>query len=216
MLVKEIANMGEIVFDEFYNPNNIKINDLNSSPIKESKLIKVIDNNDIDKYINNHYISSILDKRSKYNIYSCQPDKLLSLYRYDIYIKYFYIKSYIENNNYELFKDIYLSSIKCLNNFLEPDKSKQCKHDFIENFHILIDSIKNKEFTTIIPISKTGIPIDGAHRVAICLYFKINIPFVVFDLLDGKYDRDFFENRGMNESYLKIIDQLILEEGFKL
>lgn len=214
MVVKEIPNMGKVVFDEFYSSKNIKINDVNSSPIKDSKLVKVLD--DIDNYLNNSYISSLLDKRDKYYIYSTKSNNLLSFYRYDIFIKYFYVKSYIENNNYELFKDIYLSSIKCFNNFLEPDGSKRSKNDFINNFNNLIDSIKNKGFTSIIPISKTGIPIDGAHRVAICLYFKIDINYVVFDLLDGKYDRDFFKIRGMNPKYLKIIDDLILEEGFIL
>ena len=100
--------------------------------------------------------------------------------------------------------------------FLEPDGSKKSKNDFINNFNNLIDSIKNNGFTSIIPISKTGIPIDGAHRVAICLYFKIDITFVVFDLLDGKYDRNFFKSRGMNNSYLKIIDKYIKKEGLNL
>lgn len=216
MVVKEIPHMGKIVFDEFYSSKNIKIDNLNSSPIKDSKLVYVLDDNEIDKSLNNIYISSILDKRDKYFVYSCRANKLLSSYRYDIYIKYFYVKNYIENNNYDLFKDIYLSSIKCFNNYLEPDGSKKSKSDFINNFNNLIDSIKNKGFTSIIPISKTGISIDGAHRVAICLYFKIDIHYVVFDLLDGKYDRDFFESRGMNKKYLKIIDNSILKEGFVL
>ena len=115
MVIKTIPNMGKIVFDEFYSAENIQINNLNSGPIKVSKFVSVID--DIDKYINNAHISSILDKRDKYYIYSCKANKLLSFYRYDIYIKYFYVKSYVENNNYELFKDIYLDNIRCFNNF---------------------------------------------------------------------------------------------------
>lgn len=116
-----------------------------------------------------------------------------------------------------LAKRIYLSNIKAFNNFKEPDGRKVCKRDFIINFNNLINSIRNeKKIKTIIPISKTGIPIDGAHRIAICLYFNINIPFVVFDLLDGKYDKEFFENRGMKRKYIEFVDEFIKIERLEL
>lgn len=209
--------MGEIVFDEFYNSSNIFITDMNMSPIKNSRFINVAEEETVKKLINNHYIYSLIEKRDKYYLYECNPEKLVSHYRYDVYVKYFYVKSYVENKDYELAKKIYLSHIKAFNNFIEPDGSKNSSNDFINNFNILIESIKLKGFNdTIIPVSKTGIPIDGSHRLAICLYFKINIPFIVFDLLDAKYDKDFFLNRGMDEKYTIIIDNLIKENGWLL
>lgn len=209
--------MGQIVFDEFYNSSNIVITDINMSPIKNSRFIKILTENMASNLINNNYIYSLLEKRDKYYLHECNPEKLISHYRYDVYVKYFYVKSYVENKDYNLAKKIYLSHIKAFNNFAEPDGSKNSSNDFINNFNALIESIKFNGFNnTIIPISKTGIPIDGSHRLAICLYFKINIPFLVFDLLDAKYDKDFFVSRGFDEKYTIIIDNLIKEKGWRL
>ncbi len=216
-MIKEIPQMGNVPFGKFYNKKNIKIIDLNTSPIKNVRLVKRISNKTLEKCIDNTYIFSLLSKRKVYYVYECIPQKLLSYYRYDIYIKYFYVKSYVEKSNYMLAKRIYLSNIKAFNNFKEPDGRKVCKRDFIINFNNLINSIRNeKKIKTIIPISKTGIPIDGAHRIAICLYFNINIPFVVFDLLDGKYDKEFFENRGMKRKYIEFVDEFIKIERLEL
>ena len=187
------------------------------SPIKNSKLIKIIDENTANKLINNHYIYSLLEKRKQYYVYECSPEKLISRYRYDVYVKYFYVKSYIEKNNYELAKKIYLSHIKSFNNYFEPDGSKSSPDDFINNFNLLIESIKAEGLNkTVIPISQTGIPIDGAHRLSICLYLKIKVPFLVFDLLDAKYDREFFVSRGMSDGYCAAIDNLAKEKGWDL
>lgn len=61
---------------------------------------------------------------------------------------------------------------------------------------------------TIIPISTTGIPIDGAHRIAIALYLKLNVSYAVFDLLDGKYDYNFFIERGMPYEYIQKVKEV--------
>lgn len=217
MKIKEIPNMGKIIFDKFYNSSNIVITNINMSPIKNSKLIKIVDENTANNLINNYYIYSLLKKRKQYYVYECSPEKLTSCYRYDVYVKYFYVKSYIENNNYDLAKKVYLLHIKAFNNFFEPDGSKSSPDDFINNFNILIESIKAQGLNkTVIPISKTGIPIDGAHRLAICLYLKIKVQFLVFDLLDAKYDKEFFTNRGMIDSYCAVIDNLIKKEEWNL
>lgn len=217
MKTKEIPNMGKIIFDKFYNSSNIVITDINMSPIKNSKLIEIVGENTANKLIDNQYIYSLLEKRKQYYVYECNPENLISRYRYDVYVKYFYVKSYIENNNYDLAKKIYLSHIKAFNNFFEPDGSKSSPDDFINNFNILIESIKVEGFNkTVIPISKTGIPIDGAHRLAICLYFKIKVTFLVFDLLDAKYDKEFFVSRGMIDSYCVTIDNLVKEKEWNL
>ena len=60
---------------------------------------------------------------------------------------------------------------------------------------------------------KNGEIIDGAHRLAIALYFNLKVPFVMFDLLDANYNKQFFINRGFNEKYAKIIDKEIVEKN---
>ena len=113
----------------------------------------------------------------------------------------------IENTNVTEAQEIYLSHIKAFNNFFEPDGRKNSKDDFIKSFNSLIESVKtcNNLDKTIIPISTTGIPIDGAHRIAISLYFDLEIQYCVFDLLDGKYDEIFFLQRGMPYKYVEKI-----------
>ncbi len=103
-----------------------------------------------------------------------------------------------------------LSHIKAFNNFSEPDGRKNSKNDFINSFNSLIDSIRSRNNLdkTIIPISTTGIPIDGAHRIAISLYFDLKIQYCVFDLLDGKYDETFFLQRGMPYKYVEKIKNI--------
>ena len=103
-----------------------------------------------------------------------------------------------------------MSHIKAFNNFYEPDGRKNSPKDFIEEFNTLIDNIKscNGLNKTIIPISTTGIPIDGAHRIAISLYLNLEIKYCVFDLLDGKYDEIFFLQRGMPYEYVQKINDL--------
>lgn len=82
------------------------------------------------------------------------------------------MRCYIENHNLKEATDIYLSHIKAFNNFQEPDGIKNGADIFLQNFNNLIENIRacNNLDKTIIPISMTGIPIDGAHRIAISLY----------------------------------------------
>ena len=43
-MIKEIPQMGNVPFGKFYNKKNIKIIDLNTSPIKNVRLVKRISN----------------------------------------------------------------------------------------------------------------------------------------------------------------------------
>ena len=117
----------------------------------------------------------------------------------------------MENEDITEAKEIYLSHIKAFNNFYEPDGRKNSANDFLEKFNSLIENIKfcNNLDRTVIPVSTTGIPIDGAHRIAIALYFNLEVKYCVFDLLDGKYDEEFFLQRGMPYEHVQKIKKLI-------
>ena len=191
---KLIEGMGKIEFGRFYNNKNKIISSLDETPIINSQRIKAISLNQLKKLLDNEYIYNLVPHREKINVYRTNSINLLSKYRFDIFVKYYYVKSYIENTNVTEAQEIYLSHIKAFNNFSEPDGRKNSKNDFIKSFNSLIESVKtcNNLDKTIIPISTTGIPIDGAHRIAISLYFDLEIQYCVFDLLDGKYDEIFF------------------------
>ena len=200
---KIIEGMGKIEFGRFYNNENKIISSLDESPIIDSKKIQTISSVQLKELLDNDYIFNLISHRNKIIVYSTNPINLLSKYRFDIFVKYYYVKSYIENYDLKEAKKIYLSHIKAFNNFHEPDGRKNNAKDFIEN----IKSCKNLD-KTIIPISTTGIPIDGAHRIAIALYFDLKIQYCVFDLLDGKYDEIFFLQRGMPYKYVQEIKDL--------
>lgn len=207
---KIIEGMGKIEFGKFYNPNNKIISSFEESPIIDSKKIKTISLNELKELLDNDYIFDLISHRNRNIVYSTNPINLLSKYRFDIFVKYYYVKSYIENYNFENAKEIYLSHIKAFNNFHEPDGRKSNASDFINKFNSLIENIKlcKNLDKTIIPISTTGIPIDGSHRIAISLYFNLEVKYCVFDLLDGKYDEIFFSQRGMPYEYVEEIKKL--------
>lgn len=207
---KIIEGMGKIEFGRFYNNENKIISSLDESPIIDSKKIQTISSVQLKELLDNDYIFNLISHRNKIIVYSTNPINLLSKYRFDIFVKYYYIKSYIENYDLKEAKKIYLSHIKAFNNFHEPDGRKNNAKDFIIKFNSLIENIKSCKNLdkTIIPISTTGIPIDGAHRIAIALYFDLKIQYCVFDLLDGKYDEIFFLQRGMPYKYVQEIKDL--------
>lgn len=207
---KIIEGMGKIEFGRFYNNENKIISSLDESPIIDSKKIQTISSVQLKELLDNDYIFNLISHRNKIIVYSTNPINLLSKYRFDIFVKYSYVKSYIENYDLKEAKKIYLSHIKAFNNFHEPDGRKNNAKDFIIKFNSLIENIKSCKNLdkTIIPISTTGIPIDGAHRIAIALYFDLKIQYCVFDLLDGKYDEIFFLQRGMPYKYVQEIKDL--------
>lgn len=207
---KIIEGMGKVEFGRFYNKKNKIIFSLDETPIIDSQKVKTISKAQLKKLLDNEYIYNLIPNRDKFNVYKTSSTNLLSKYRFDIFVKYYYVKSYIEEHDLKEATEIYLSHIKAFNNFNEPDGKKNSKEDFIKSFNRLIESAKfSKNLNkTIIPISTTGIPIDGAHRVAISLYFNYKIQYCVCDLLDGKYDEAFFLQRGMPDKYLKKIKEI--------
>lgn len=207
---KIVDGMGKIEFGRFYNNKNKIISSLNESPIIDSKKVQTISLNQFENLLDNEYIFNLIPHRDEINIYRTSPINLLSNYRFDIFVKYYYVKSYIENYNLNEATEIYLSHIKAFNNFHEPDGRKNNANDFIIKFNSLIENVKSCKNLdkTIIPISTTGIPIDGAHRIAISLYFDLKIQYCVFDLLDGKYDETFFLQRGMPYKHVEKIKNI--------
>ena len=203
----EIEEMGKIVFEKLRDDNKNKGN----MPIKQSKIVKTIYYDEFKELLDNKYLLSLLRKRKKIRIFKSNAINLISKYRYDVFVKYYYVQAYITKNNYSLAKKIYLDNIKSFNNFREPDGRKKGPKDFVEKFNELIDDIKiNGNKKTIIPITKNGEIIDGSHRLAISLYLKLDVEFAIFDFLDVNYGKEFFLNRGFKRKYSKIIDEEVI------
>lgn len=204
----EIKGMGKIKFEKLIDKNK----NYRGMPIKNSKYLRTINYEQLYELIDNNYIFLLLPKRNKIRIFETMPINLVSQYRYDVFIKYYYVQAYITKSNFKFAKEVYLNHIKSFNNFTEPDGRKNNPNDFIKKFNNLIDSVKKKGiYKTIIPITKNGEIIDGAHRLSIALYLNLKIQFAIFDLLDVNYGKDFFINRGFNQEYAKMIDKEIIK-----
>jgi hypothetical protein len=187
----EIEGMGKIKFEKLIDNNK----NLQGIPIKNSKYLKTISYKELNKLIDNNYIFLLLPKRNRIRIFETMPI------------------NFITKNSYDLAKEIYLNHIKSFNNFTEPDGRKNSPKDFIRNFNDLIDNIKSIGIgKTIIPVTKNGEIIDGAHRLSIALYLNLKIQFVIFDLLDANYGRSFFVSRGFDSEYVKIIDREVVRK----
>ena len=65
MIEKHIENMRKVKFDKFYNKNNRKITNENTSPIINCKLVKIASEKEISSKIANDYVYSILTKGEK-------------------------------------------------------------------------------------------------------------------------------------------------------
>ena len=204
----EIKGMGKIKFEKLIDENK----NSKGMPIRNSKYLKTINYKQLYKLIDNSYIFSLLPKRNKIRIFETMPINLVSQYRYDVFIKYYYVQAYTTKSNFDFTKKVYLDHIKSFNHFIEPDGRKNTPESFIKNFNNLIDDVKKHGVKTIIPITKNGEIIDGAHRLSIALYLKVKVRFAIFDLLDANYGKKFFIDRGFNPEYARIIDKEVIGE----
>ena len=117
----EIRGMGKITFEKLKDKNK----NTNGLPIKNSRYLKTINYNQLDRLLDNNYIFFLLPKRNKIRIFEAMPINLISEYRYDVFIKYYYVQAYITNNNYDMAKKIYLNHILKM-----QKKKKKIKNSF--------------------------------------------------------------------------------------
>lgn len=158
------------------------------------------------------HIEDVVEKEIVY----VEPKKLICKERLDIIAKYIYIDLKDKCSKYA--KKIYLEHIRSMTrgSFVEPYSEKKKPDDFIIEFEKLIDDIRkngfNEKSQPIFVDEKYHI-LDGAHRVAICLYFNIEVPVVVLPV-KGEYnlhDQQYFENSMFDQEYLDLIIQYYLK-----
>lgn len=91
----------------------------------------------------------------------------------DLLIKFLYVKSKIDNINYDFYKDLYTKSIMRYFGWVNDGKTKIS--EFISSFDALIESIQKKWFDSKYPVilSQDNMILNGRHRVAVCKYFNI-------------------------------------------
>ena len=151
---------------------------------------------------------------------------ILNSQRFDLMAKYLYIKHYDKNLNCSFFKDLYIKHFITFNNCFEyPDphlpngNSKKTPDDFIKEFNLLIENMKNNGFDSNypIPIGNNNIIINGAHRLITSYYLNINPVFKKCNENGNPdYNYNFFLNRpGTNPSLDRLYSDTMALEYIK-
>ena len=138
-----------------------------------------------------------------------KPIKLLTYNRLDVIFKILYLK-YLDLNAKKLSSDLYFSHIKIITNglFVENNSNKKTYDDFLFEFKKVSNSIRENGFDSEIseiPISKDGSIINGAHRLASAIYYKV--PFISIKQTNENkhvYDYNFFRVRGMSNNLIEL------------
>ena len=98
--------------------------------------------------------------------------------RFDVMLKYMFVKSHDMNFNTSFYEDAYKNHLKVWNNFVEynnPDKDSYEK--FRDKFYDLIDSIRSRGYDpncSPAPVLGNNL-LNGSHRAAACLYYTRDI-----------------------------------------
>jgi len=125
--------------------------------------------------------------------------------RYDLLAKCIYVRYSDLGLNTEWGKDLYKEHIRVFNGYVESDGSeKYGADDFINGFDSVIDDISKNEFSadkSIIPIGSNNLIIDGAHRLATCLYYDTPLTIEKKQQEAPEYNYEFFIRRGLEQKY---------------
>lgn len=108
-----------------------------------------------------------------------KPIDLVSAWRFDIMAKYIYAKLRQAGIETVWGRELYVEHLKVWNNISEKMPIKNSAEDYLNSFNEILDSVKNEGFLTsksIVPIDKRMLISNGAHRVASCLLYGIEIP----------------------------------------
>lgn len=146
-----------------------------------------------------------LNRAENYTVHTIRSRCLLSIKRFDLFAKLYYIRN--KEKNFDSALNVYIQHIKAFNPDLqEPGRDDKVSiEDFITTFNNLIETFKHQEFNdsmSLIPVDKNGVILDGAHRIAALAYFNKNVTIVRFNDVKTKCDFDYayFMNRGLSWS----------------
>lgn len=158
----------------------------------------------------NSFVRSKLPFTKELKKVKLKPEQLLSAHRFDVIIKYLYLKYKNLGVNANWAKQIYADHISAFSDgrFREGDFSGK---DSLENYLSVFDSIANSikhsgfnEENSLLPLSNEKIIIDGSHRLAACLYYKSEVSCLLFETKSLKYNFQYFKDRGMKPESLDL------------
>ena len=184
---------------------------ISQSQLEKGFRMRTIDQKTLHKTLGKN--TSKFVKQDTYEVKQVDAVQLLTSGRFDVIAKYLYVKNYVNRGRSDRWRELYLEHVKIFNGYVENDGSgKVGPESFVNSFDALIESIRGNGLSEdcIIPRGGSGDILDGAHRLACALYFglQVDVVDVEFSSADFSFNQDYFEERGMSESYL---DEMALE-----
>jgi hypothetical protein len=105
--------------------------------------------------------------------------------------------------------ELYTQHLKAFNNFDEGDGSGKSGLDaFLNTFHAILQSFQETGFDearSLVPVTGSGIVIDGAHRVAAAVCHDRNVSIVPLNTSGFVFDYHFFQSRGLQSRYMDAV-----------
>ena len=145
-----------------------------------------------------------------------QPEQFVVSERIDLLCKLFYIECREKKRDLTFAKELYTEHLRAFSEgtFTEPgNDEKDSLEKYFDTFDRLIDDIKENGFDaskSVIPVSDNGVILDGSHRVAISIYYHIELPIVRIHGTEQCFDTAYFQKNGLKRIYLDfMIDQYI-------
>ncbi|MCW2488639.1 hypothetical protein J5069_22300 [Candidatus Symbiopectobacterium sp. NZEC127] len=166
-----------------------------------------------------NYDKNILERiDSRFHCYRCIDEEinyvcakdLIHPKRLDIPVKIKYLEAVLAGNESEINRNrkYYKDTIQYFTDALykEPgDSFKKSFLDFEKYFITLFNEIKENGFDvkkSIIPLSKDGMVLDGAHRVSIAYLLGLKIPTIKLNVESPTYDYSFYKRKGASREEL--------------
>lgn len=114
-------------------------------------------------------------------IFTVKASTLLVPQRIDLLIKLLYVEAKVTGYGLDYALNVYINHIHAITAFKDEENGQADKNNidaFVKTFDSLISEIKENGFDatkSVIPISSDNIILDGAHRLACCIYFNIPV-----------------------------------------
>lgn len=171
----------------------------------------------ISNYFSEYFIQSWrYEDEVELPVEYCQPEQFVISERIDLICKLFYIECREKKRDLTFAKELYTEHLRAFSEgtFKEPgNDDKNSIEKYFATFDHLIDDIRENGFDvskSVIPVSDKGVILDGSHRVAIAIYYHIELPIVRIHGTEQCFDAAFFLKNGLRRIYLDfMIDQYI-------
>ena len=112
--------------------------------------------------------------KEELNVDWIDPLRLLSPKRFDFAAKSLYLRFLKNHIDSDWGRQVYRLHLSLWNGFFESFPPKNCEADFFDAFHRIVESAKTistEGFPSIIPLTRDGVPLNGAHRITTALHF---------------------------------------------